>query len=251
MKGAIVYFSGTGNTEFIAREFQRNFKDNRIDCDMIDITKVKSLSKAYDFYVFGACIHAEMFPQLFKKWIVENIPKKCRGKCIVFSTQAAKTASGPDDIAGILKEKGLKVIIKEFIEMPNNYYVVAFDKDSREGIEELKKNAIEKVKIIIDQFLKNKECINRVSKARLLSAKLVYKLFLIYSKSWAKKKLSVNEEECIKCNKCVRECPTGNINLEKDKITFNLNCISCQKCIHKCPVNAFRYKGRTFEQYKL
>jgi dihydroorotate dehydrogenase (fumarate) len=48
------------------------------------------------------------------------------------------------------------------------------------------------------------------------------------------------EEECTKCNLCVRVCPYFAITM-KDKITFDHDkCFGCGLCISKCPVNALK-----------
>lgn len=65
-----------------------------------------------------------------------------------------------------------------------------------------------------------------------------------------KKKVGVDSNLCVKCMKCVNDCPTKNIYLDEN-IKFKNQCISCQRCVHCCPVNAFTYKGKHFEQYKL
>lgn len=42
-------------------------------------------------------------------------------------------------------------------------------------------------------------------------------------------------EDCVKCGKCVRECPPGAIN-EQTFVCENEKCISCLRCIKVCPM---------------
>lgn len=251
MKAALVYFSGTGNTKYVMQKLKKELEKNNVECHMIDVTSIDKKLYGYDFYVFGAPIHAEMYPKYFTDWVKRNIKKTFNKRCIIFSTQASEKAAGADYLGVILKKKGFKIVIKDYISMPNNYCVVTLKENKKEKIEKLKINASKKAEGLVNKFINGDKHIKKVSKVRIILGKIVYKLFSVYSKGWARKNLNVDPEICIKCQKCVKECPTHNINLIEGKITFNTDCISCQRCIHKCPVNAFKYKGKTFNQYKL
>ncbi|MDO7203482.1 hypothetical protein Q5M85_03800 [Paraclostridium bifermentans] len=61
--GAVVFFSGTGNSKYIAKIFKQEFEKLNINLDVINIEKESGLKKEYDFYVFGGPIHAEMLPK--------------------------------------------------------------------------------------------------------------------------------------------------------------------------------------------
>lgn len=251
MKGALIYFSGTGNTEYVIERFKKEFESRGVECDLVNTSIQKTLQEQYDFYVFGSPIHAEMFPKYYIEWVKDNIKKGTKKQCIIFSTQASSKGTGVEELYNILRKKEIEIKIKDFIEMPNNYYIVMFKKTPEEEIQRLKKIAAEKVKSLVGDFLAGNDMMREVSKARVFLGKIAYSMFYRYSLKWALKNLSVDEETCIECEKCVNECPTNNINMTNGKITFNSKCISCQHCIHKCPVNAFRYKGEIFEQYKI
>lgn len=251
MRGAILYFSGTGNTEFVAKLFKEEFKNNNIECSLVDVGKKKKIEDdEYDFFVLGSPIYAEVFPSYFTEFVDKNLSSGRGRKCIVFSTQAADKASGADILSRKLSQRGFEVVIQDFIVMPNNYYVVAFKKNTEEEKKVLKEEAQRVVSSLVKKFLANITHIKNVSRARQGYAQAVYNMFDAYSRNWAKKRLSVNMEECVRCSKCVKNCPTKNISLG-DNITFKSSCISCQKCLHCCPTNAFRYKGKSFEQYKI
>lgn len=250
LKGAAIYFSGTGNTEYVAKLFAKEFSDKGHEITLIDASKKTNFNDDYSFLIFGSVIHAEMFPNVFMNWVRKNIKHGNNRKCIVFSTQAANKAAGANILADELKEKGFDVRVVEYITMPNNYYLVGFGKDSQEKKDTLKEQAKQKVKDIVDAFIKDKKSIKTSSKIRKTFANIEYPLFLKYSKSWARKKISVDTSLCVKCMKCVKNCPTKNIYFEEE-IKFKNNCISCQRCLHLCPVNAFKYKGHHFEQYRI
>lgn len=50
----------------------------------------------------------------------------------------------------------------------------------------------------------------------------------------------VKQDKCIKCMKCVNNCPTKNITYDNGKFKFGGNCLLCTRCSFNCPTDAFR-----------
>ncbi|ABN54165.1 MAG TPA: 4Fe-4S ferredoxin [Hungateiclostridium thermocellum] len=250
MKGCIIYFSGTGNTEYVARAIKQEFANSNILCDTYEVSKNSGFEDKYDFYVFGAPIYAEMFPPFYTEWVKKHLTKGNGRKCIVFSTQANTIACGPACLAKELKRIGFKIVIEDCIVMPNNYYIVAFKKFTEEQVNVALKKAKEQAKTIVDNFLNGKTYFTNV-KGREIWAKPVFKLFMLWSRKWAKKNLVADMCKCTRCGLCQKQCPVNNIKVDKDSITFFENCVSCQRCVHRCPANAFLYKNKVIEQYRL
>lgn len=48
----------------------------------------------------------------------------------------------------------------------------------------------------------------------------------------------VDRDSCIKCMKCVRDCPTGNISFEDGRFHFGGKCTGCVRCSFRCPEKA-------------
>ncbi len=48
----------------------------------------------------------------------------------------------------------------------------------------------------------------------------------------------VDEDKCIHCLKCVKECPVQNIRYENNKFHFSHRCLMCMRCSFMCPKNA-------------
>lgn len=47
-------------------------------------------------------------------------------------------------------------------------------------------------------------------------------------------------KDCIHCMRCVRNCPTDNIEFREGKIRFHDRCILCTRCSFNCPKDAIR-----------
>lgn len=50
--------------------------------------------------------------------------------------------------------------------------------------------------------------------------------------------MKIDTEKCTGCNRCVRDCPMGVINLEREKAVIREGCVECRTCLKVCPVNA-------------
>ena len=50
----------------------------------------------------------------------------------------------------------------------------------------------------------------------------------------------VQKDKCVKCMKCVKECPAHNISIKDEKFKFGYQCLMCQRCIMYCPKQAIK-----------
>lgn len=57
--------------------------------------------------------------------------------------------------------------------------------------------------------------------------------------------LSCRADRCVKCRKCVRNCPQGVIGFSREGIVFAHpdRCIGCLRCCNFCPEDAIEYQG--------
>jgi len=59
------------------------------------------------------------------------------------------------------------------------------------------------------------------------------------------KRIKIIEDKCIKCEKCVKACPTQAMKgiYEKKRKYFLPDCWSCGACIEACPADAIKYSS--------
>lgn len=252
MVGNIIYFSGTGNTEYISELFMEEFKLNNIKTRLTDIAKRRFITNNFDFLVLGSPVYADFYPRYFINWINEKIPRGEGRKVIIFTTIGAKSSCALNELVEIMKDKNYKVSIAVEIEMPNNYYLSnIFGRPQLEEINTKKQKAILKVRELVNSYICNETLIDKVAFNRTIITKPVHNIFTEYSNTWAKKNLKIDMNICTRCGKCSEDCPTDNVIFSDTKIEFKEDCIYCLKCVNTCPVNAFLYKNNKVIQYKL
>ena len=247
VNGVIYYFSGTGNTKWVADKFKDEFKDNNIDIDLVSIENLyEKNNNEYDFLIFGTPVHAELAPKIFSDFI-NNLPSTDRKiNCLLYCTLGAKKAGGLDAIRKTLKSKGYNILIQDYIQMPNNYSF-AFGKEPSEiRIKELTERAERQILNLVDRFIQGKISIKSVLPMRIVISKIIGREFLKLLPKISNNLSSTSE--CIKCGMCLRNCPKGNITFEEGHAIFHSNCMMCVRCIHICPTNGIRYKGKKINQ---
>jgi ferredoxin len=57
-------------------------------------------------------------------------------------------------------------------------------------------------------------------------------------------------DRCVKCMRCVRECPNSNIEMTGSGVVFGENCDTCFRCIHHCPTEAIQIGDKTLDHVR-
>ena len=52
-------------------------------------------------------------------------------------------------------------------------------------------------------------------------------------------------DACIGCGLCAKNCPLQNITIENDRPKWNGHCTNCMSCYHRCPKNAINFGKAT------
>jgi flavodoxin/NAD-dependent dihydropyrimidine dehydrogenase PreA subunit len=242
----IFYFSGTGNTEFIAKKFQAALQAKGFDVKLeaIDLIKDKTDLNEYNLIGIGFPLYAWNLPLNVRNLIINFT--KVKGKdAFVFVTMGGPTALGALGItADLLKSQGFRVVSAEGIEMPSNDNIL-FDGDNpmSERSQRMRQAATEKVKEIVNSIQSGKSKISgnnlfMKSLSRLTGFWInkIYRPYFHYHKFWV-------DEKCLpECRMCEEFCPVGNIKkIDIQKVVFDRICILCARCINCCPVQAIQY----------
>ena len=240
----IYYFSGTGNSKWVA-----NVLGNRLNEEVISILNGNidgSIIVEENEMVGFVCptyawMPAEIMIQFIKRFTFEQ------GS---FSFMICTCASEAGNIGKLVQsEIGLNSIYS--IDMPNNY-IIGGDIDSNDEIEK----KLEAAKIEIDKIAK--EVLERKNICRINKGSLAYIKTKFIAPSFNKfargtKSFKV-DDTCIGCGLCEKICPTNCIELINNKPVWSKEtCLQCLGCINRCPKEAIQYgeKTRKYGRYFL
>lgn len=233
----ILYFSGTGNSEYVAKRIGRNLNDDVIDLsDKIrrhDYTELSSPTA----WVVVTPTYAWRIPRIVQDWL-ENT-KLIGNQQIYF----AMTCGGNIGNAGkylkrLCKVKKLSYMGCMEIVMPENY-IALFLAPAREQALEI----IHTAEGVIDETaLMIRNNVPLPWPAKTLTDKMnssivnsvFYPMFVHAKKFYA-------TDACTSCGKCVNVCPLSNIYLKNQRPVWGDHCTHCMACICRCPSEAIEY----------
>ncbi len=62
---------------------------------------------------------------------------------------------------------------------------------------------------------------------------------------WSSDKPFFSTGDCISCGMCVKVCPLQNVTLENGRPQWHGDCNTCDACYHHCPKHAIQYGKKT------
>lgn len=232
----IFYFSGTGNSRYVAKELACATNDTVVNITKDEMDKVceyvikegENLGFVFPIYWWGMPTLVEEFVQKMKlKLLGENY---VYGVC----TYGLEPCNGLHDLKRILQKKEIRLQATFEVKMVDNY-VVGYELAEKAKQEMVCKQAAEKVEKIISDVKVKKEI--KVTDVFATTIKpIVHKA---YKCTDHRKKFFVTED-CTGCGYCAKNCPCQAIVMENQKPVWKENCAFCLKCIHSCPKQALQ-----------
>lgn len=227
MSIGILYFSGTGNSLYIAKKIQEE-----VGGDIRYIPKYNGTGSEFDKIIIVTPVYSFGMP----KHVYHLIPKLDKVKELIIVQNFGGMACGADYLMyEYCSRIGVNLQSIYLLQMPENF-TTTFTVPTP-YIKSVLKNAEKRINKIT-QDIKNEKYV--------LPNKKITKegMFLKNFNNWYKigQGFSISEN-CIKCGKCVSICPVENISFKDDKIVFSDKCIACLGCYHRCPQKAILYKN--------
>ncbi|MCQ2977693.1 MAG: EFR1 family ferrodoxin [archaeon] len=236
----IIYFSGTGNSRYVAEGLSQILDDKLVSASDLMKVKDKETFNSEKPFVFVGPVYAWRLPKVFRKFIRESIFLGPRNAYVVV-TCGLSPADTYGSIKADLKRVGLNVKGFSYIKMPANY-IAMYNPPNKEKSKEIVKNGHNKV-IEIGEKIKNGESfIDSPSNAK--SKFLSIFAYQFSNLMFRSKKFKVSED-CVGCGSCALLCPFESIQIINNKPSWNGKCTHCMACISVCPTQAIDYGEKT------
>lgn len=241
----IFYFSGTGNSKFIANCIADRFGESPVEITAAlnstdlsfgikDDERVGIISPVYWYGLPMEVIN-------FAKKLKLNNYKGQYVYC--FATYGGSAGRFAENLEDILKAKGYVLNGKYGVKMADNYILGYTPAPLAEQI----KTNNEAVKIMKTYLyrIEARENANLIKRGAMAFISPLIRP--IYEKGNRSKKFYVTSD-CTSCGLCSRNCPCGAISMKDRKPSWNSNCSQCVRCIHSCPVKAIQYGKGTIKR---
>ncbi len=244
MRTSLYYFTGTGNSLYIARKIASGIEDCKLlpVTDFTEQTLVRPESEkvglVFPLYYWG-------MPVIIREFMEKTDFSRVR---YIFTVATAMMADGLAiaQVAELLQTKGAFLNAGFYVKMPGNY-LLWFNPPSAEKQNRLLKKAENKILHITSLITGNK---NHKDRERPLY-QIVTNARRSYSR-WRKnfkkndRGFHVLREKCTSCSICIKVCPVNNISMKEGAPLWNhRNCQKCLACIHTCPSKAIQCGNNT------
>ncbi len=233
----ILYFSGTGNSEYVAKRIGNETEDEVLD--LFDKIRTRDFSEIHSDrpWVVVSPTYAWRIPRILHEWLEQTDLSGSREIYFVM-TCGGDTGNSGKYLKRLCGLKKMHYSGCSSIVMPENYIAVFTTPSKEEALEIISRaeKEIDNTARLIREggiFPQSSPSL----KARMASGvvnQLFYPMVVHAGKFYAK-------DTCISCGKCAHVCPLNNIRLENGKPVWGTDCTHCMACICRCPSEAIEY----------
>ena len=233
----ILYFSGTGNSEYTAKRISRLINDDAVN--LFEKLRDNNFSEIHSVrpWVIVSPTYAWRIPRILQKWLEQT---KLTGNNDIYfiMTCGGSIGNAGKYLKNLCDDKGMNYLGCFDVVMPENYIAMFSTPTKEEAIEIITKagNVIDKAADIImkgETFPELPVTLTGKISSGFVNDKF-YPMFV-------KAKKFYTTDSCISCGKCVKGCPMRNITLKNGKPVWGNNCTHCMACICSCPKEAIEY----------
>lgn len=237
----ILYFSGTGNSQFVAKQIGEQIQDEVISINQYLKAKKLAAIRSDQPLVFVAPTYAWRLPRMVEQWIIKSRFEGSQDAYFIL-TCGGSSGNAAAYAQKLCAKKGLRFCGFAEIRMPENYLAL-FPTPGEEECRKLIEEAQPRIAALAKQIQAG-ECFDRpvISFGGKLESGPVNPLF--YTLFVRDKGFSVSDA-CVSCGKCSFRCPLNNIALVNGRPEWNGNCTHCMACIGGCPTEAIEYKSKS------
>lgn len=240
----ILYFSGTGNSRYVAEMIGKVTENEVLSMNAMIKNHTKGAISSESTYVFVCPVYAGRIPRVVEKYIKEA---KLEGsKKAYFVVTCSETPwRTVDYVEKLLNEKGITMIGFNSIIMPQNY-IAMYDTPSKSEADKIIDKALPRIQEIAELIKEEKSLLPEKPGKKIMSSIINP---VMYSMIVSAKNFTTTDK-CIGCTLCVEHCLLNNIKMFNGKPQWGKECTHCMACICGCPQNAIEYGNKTRNRYR-
>lgn len=250
----IFYFSGTGNTRWVARQLAeglheslRFVPDELAPHDGADggapivcaPAPGEAVGFAFPVYAWGP---PEPVLDLVRRLELRGDEEPY---CFFVCTCGDDMGRTRNILARALRKRGIRLHAGFFLNMPDCYVALpGFDVDSDEERTGKLNRAPQIVRHIVQAVgARQRDCFEE--KPGWLPAFKSYVIRPLFNRYLITDRPFRADSRCIACGKCARACPVKNIVMQDGAPQWQGRCTGCLACFHHCPTHALQFGSRT------
>ena len=235
----VFYFSGTGNSRYVAKRIAEVSGDEVISINQRLKNQDFSAVSSEKPLVFVGPVYAGRFPRVMDDYI-RKVNFSGNTKAYFIGTCAATPWVTVEYVEKLCKEKNFALLGFNSVVMPQGY-VAGGGTQPKEVNDKVLANA-EPVIAKIAETIRDKQMLPKEQPGKAVMSKVLNPI--MYAMMISAKGFTVTDK-CVGCGKCEERCPLNNVKLVNGKPTWGKNCTHCMACIAGCPTEAIEYGKKT------
>ena len=238
-KTTVTYFTGTGNTLYLAKRFK--------DATLVDITRINEgnaeipedterLGILFPVYMGGV-------PSPVREFVSTYLSERDNSNLKYIFTAATCGAGGRNAewmMDRLLQDIGLALSYSISIKFPDSYLPLVSSLPGEEKTREILGKSEEKILTLLCDT--EKEEIKLPSKPLL--GKILMRLNGKTGPGAPDRKMKISGS-CTSCGLCASICPGANIRITDKGAEMGEKCLHCYACYNFCPTMSITYEGRS------
>ena len=240
----IFYFSGVGNSAWVARHLAERLQDNVLSVAEEINKGINYVAKPGEKVGFVFPVYGWEPPKIVLDF-VGKIQMNCPDYLYFVCTCGDDVGKTTKVFESAIRAKGWKCNAGFSVTMPDTYVCLpGFDVDDKATLQLKMENATARVEYIAGELLKGVQMAKFDCYEGPLPYTKTYVLGGLFRAFLMSPKPFKATDKCTACGLCAKKCPVHNIKVE-DKPQWGNNCTMCLACYHACPHHAIEYGKRT------
>ncbi len=247
----IFYFSGVGNSAWVARQLAERLDEQLafitdIDTEQEDfhLAPGERVGFVFPTYAWGVPTFVEQFIGQVKLHGVEYL--------YMVTTCGDDTGKTGEIFRKCVEKRGWTCAAAWAVQMPESYICLpGFDVDSPQKEHRKYEQAKKRLADIVEHIQEKRQGVSDTLPGHFtwLKSQVVrpfFNRYLIDSKPFR------TTDACTGCGRCAKVCPCHNIRLtpsnksvDKEHPTWGTDCVLCLRCYHSCPEHALHWGRMT------
>ena len=240
----ILYFSGTGNSNYVAKRIADARGDALVNLnDRIKASDTSSIETG-ERVIIVTPTYAWRIPRVVRDWLRKTELRGAKQAWIVM-TCGSEIGNADKYNRELCTEKAISCMGTAQIVMPENY-IAMFSAPQADKARQI----VAKAEPDIDRAIADIQADQPFAPTR----NNLYDRFMsgpvnpIFYKFFVKADAFTVSDTCIGCGQCAKRCPMNNVTLEDGKPIWGKACTHCMACICYCPVSAIEYGKKSVGQ---
>ena len=233
----IMYFSGTGNSRYIAQRIAVALGDELLS--MNDRIKAgdHSPTETDERLVIVTPTYAWRIPRIVRDHLAEtDFP--CGAQVWFVMTCGSEIGNAAGYNRALCREKQLTYMGTAQIVMPENY-IAMFNAPQAAEARQIVAGAEPDIDRVISAIAAKQAF--APPRNNLCDRFMSGPVNPIFYSFFVKANAFTAGDTCTGCGQCARLCPTNNIAVQNSKPVWGGDCTHCMACICRCPVEAIEY----------